>query len=387
MFPTKGPYSLRRIKIIENYKHIRHTYHNSNVMKKRLEADLVSIAHRILQLKNKSDINQLFLETQKLYEKLSVLRFVNEHYGTVQPTIGHAEIEKDIEAFYDKSDELPVETMIEMTEIVPVEEVPAEEEPTEEVIFKYAPIEEAPTEEESTTEEVDEELTAEEVEDLGDFAADIVEQPLEDIEAIEEEAEENKIEAEKTVEIEDSENEDEIAEDEEPVTDIEAVTDFNTDFELTEETEVEIPKKEQTMQISFEDLLGGHYSEPHFVKVDEVPALPPETVFEAVEKIEEKEIIPITVPEKMVEPKTVSLNDKLSKGIEIDLNDRIAFVKHLFGNSNEDYNRVLSQLITFDNFYETRNFIEEMVKPDYNNWEGKDDYAERFMDIIEKKFL
>jgi hypothetical protein len=35
----------------------------------------------------------------------------------------------------------------------------------------------------------------------------------------------------------------------------------------------------------------------------------------------------------------------------------------------------LNQLITFDNFYETRNFIEEMVKPDYNNWEGKDDYA------------
>ena len=45
-------------------------------MKKKLEADLISIAHRILQLKNKSDINQLYLETQKLYEKLSVLRFV-----------------------------------------------------------------------------------------------------------------------------------------------------------------------------------------------------------------------------------------------------------------------------------------------------------------------
>ncbi|MEZ7506419.1 hypothetical protein [Flavobacterium sp. Arc2] len=376
-------------------------------MKKRLEADLVSIAHRILQLKNKSDINQLFLETQKLYEKLSVLRFVNEHYGTVQPTIGHAEIEKDIQAFYDKSEELPVETMIEMTEIVPVKEVPEKEEPTEDVIFKYAPIEETPaeevniqepaateepTEEKSTTEEVDEELTAEEAEELGDFAADIAEQPLEDIEAIEEEAEENKTETEETDEVEDREDEEEnteeeMVEDEEPVTEKEAVTDFNTDFELTEETEVETPKKEQTMQISFEDLLGGHYSEPHFVKVDEVPALPPETVFEAVEKTEEKEIAPIKAPEKTVESKTVSLNDKLSKGIEIDLNDRIAFVKHLFGNSNEDYNRVLSQLITFDNFYETRNFIEEMVKPDYNNWEGKDDYAERFMDIIEKKFL
>lgn len=386
MFATKGDCSLSRIKIIENYKHIRHIYHNSNVMKKRLEADLVSIAHRILQLKNKSDINQLFLESQKLYEKLSVLRFVNEHYGTTMPTIGHAEIEKEIEAFYDKSEELPVETM---TEIVPVEEVTAEEEPTENVIFKYAPIEETPaeevfiqepvaaektTEEKSNTEKVDEKLTAEEVEDLGDFAADIVEQPIEDIEAIEEEAEENKTETEETDEVDDSD-------DEEPISEKEA------DFERTEETEVEIPKKEHTMQISFEDLLGGHYSEPDFVKVDEIQPLAPETIFEAVTKTEEKETPPAITPEKPTEIKKVSINDSFSKGIDIDLNDRIAFVKHLFGNSNEDYNRVLNQLITFNNFYETRNFIEEMVKPDYNNWEGKDDYAERFMDIIEKKFL
>jgi hypothetical protein len=38
----------------------------------------------------------------------------------------------------------------------------------------------------------------------------------------------------------------------------------------------------------FEDLLGGPYSEPDFVKVDEIEALPPETLFEAVEKIEDK---------------------------------------------------------------------------------------------------
>jgi hypothetical protein len=76
------------------------------------------------------------------------------------------------------------------------------------------------------------------------------------------------------------------------------------------------------------------------------------------------------------------LNDKFSK-VDIDLNDRIAFVKHLFGNSSEDYNRVLNQLITFDNFYETRNFIDEMVKPTIIIGKEKS-YAERFMDIIEK---
>jgi hypothetical protein len=48
---------------------------------------LISIAHRILQLKNKSDINQLYSETQKLYEKLAVLKFVEEQYGAIKPTI------------------------------------------------------------------------------------------------------------------------------------------------------------------------------------------------------------------------------------------------------------------------------------------------------------
>ncbi|TDE06525.1 hypothetical protein [Flavobacterium hiemivividum] len=369
-------------------------------MKKRLEADLVSIAHRILQLKNKSDINQLFLETQKLYEKLSVLRFVDEQYGEVRPTIGQAEIEKDIEAFYDKSDHLPVETMIEMTEMVPVEEISAEEIPTAEVADEQAASEEISAEDESveepmateeTTEEKndtdEEELTAEDVNELGDFAADIIEQPVEDVEAIEEEkVSNNENDSEEIAE----ETEKIIAENEEvenEETKEEPATEFKSAFELTEEIEVETPMKAPAMQITFEDLLGGHYSEPEFVKVNDIESLQPQMVFEAVAKTEEKEIIPTIAAEKTPETKTISINDTFSKGINIDLNDQIAFVKHLFGNSNEDYNRVLNQLITFDNFYETRNFIEEMVKPDYNNWDGKADYEERFMDIIEKKFL
>ncbi len=125
-----------------------------------------------------------------------------------------------------------------------------------------------------------------------------------------------------------------------------------------------------------------YYSEAQFVKVDstETTKTNTTTAFDlAFDKVE-------TLTEEK-ENKAKSLNDKLAKGISIDLNDRIGFVKHLFGNSNEDYNRVLSQLNSFNNFYETKTFIDEMVKPDYNNWEGKDDYANRFMEIVEKKFL
>lgn len=85
-------------------------------------------------------------------------------------------------------------------------------------------------------------------------------------------------------------------------------------------------------------------------------------------------------------PKSKSLNDKLTKELQIGLNDKLAFVKHLFGDNMEDYNRVLSQLNTIDTEERSVAFINNMVKPEYNNWEGKDEYETRFMSLIERKF-
>ena len=76
----------------------------------------------------------------------------------------------------------------------------------------------------------------------------------------------------------------------------------------------------------------------------------------------------------------------MTKGITIGLNDRVGFVNHLFGGSNEDFNRVLSQLNTFDTFQDAKNFIEDLVKPDYNEWKGKEDFQERFLEVVENKF-
>lgn len=50
-------------------------------MKKKLESDLISIAHRILKLKGKEDINALQQEVKVLYERLTILKFVEEHFG------------------------------------------------------------------------------------------------------------------------------------------------------------------------------------------------------------------------------------------------------------------------------------------------------------------
>lgn len=86
------------------------------------------------------------------------------------------------------------------------------------------------------------------------------------------------------------------------------------------------------------------------------------------------------------ESRSKSLNDSINKGLTIGLNDRLAFVKHLFEGQTEDYTRVLSQINTMDSFEEAERFIVENVKPDYHNWQNKEVYSERFMLIIEKSF-
>ncbi len=88
----------------------------------------------------------------------------------------------------------------------------------------------------------------------------------------------------------------------------------------------------------------------------------------------------------MTESRARSLNDTINKGLNIGLNDRLAFIKHLFEGQTEDYTRVLSQINTMENFEEAQSFIKGKVKPDYNHWLNKEEYSERFMNIIEKRF-
>ncbi|MBP6424270.1 MAG: hypothetical protein KA278_00960 [Flavobacterium sp.] len=300
-------------------------------MKKRLEADLVSIAHRILQLKNKSDINQLYLESQKLYEKLALLRFVDEHFGDSKPTIGQVAIEEKIEAAFEAiENEVPTAITIEEINIPEIEETP-------ELV-----------------------LEEEEQEEMTEMEEPVFEES-EDLETLDDEDEEE--------------------------TEMPFIPAFELEKEEEEELIEEAPKQE-AVQISFEELIGGDFSDDLFVKVESNTF---ETPIEEEQEVETEagtfDLDEMKLPEEEETSKSVSLNEKLAKGINIDLNDRIAFTKHLFGNDPEDYNRVLNQLITFNTFYETRDFIRDMVKPDYNNWEGKEEYEERFMEIIEKKFL
>lgn len=346
-------------------------------MKKKLEADLISIAHRVLKLKGKEDVVQLHQEAQKLVEKLAVLRFYEENINVVKNEISEEELEEKLFAEAPSQPEVVVKEE-EVKAEVPTETI-AEEETEEEVAEQVvAQDEETEVQEEALEEkeEIEEVVTQKEETEVQEEA---IEEKEEEEEVVTQK-EETKVQEEASEEKEESVKE----EKQEPL--------FNPMFELAADEEEKPASKLEQKQISFEDLLGSGYKEPEFVKVDDVPQeveKVTEITFEKVEEVITPDVKIETTTETFTiktEHKTSSLNDTLIKGINIGLNDRIAFVKHLFGGSNEDFNRVISQISTYDSFEEVQQFIVDMVKPDYNNWEGKEEYADRFMNLVEKKF-
>ena len=277
-------------------------------MKKKLEAELISIAHRVLKLKNREETKQLQQETKRLYEKLTILRFYEENFEAFKNEIALDALENKIEN-------------------------PAIE---EDIVVKQPTIEE----------EVKVETTIE-----------TIEEPLRK----EDDSKAPQVALFDGIQMENYKEVDFVKVEEVPVA-VEEAT--NLTFEKTPESIVEeeevINQPESSKEAIFEEI------EPEIIK--------PEVVFEAKKEVVEEE------------PRTMSLNDRLTKGISFGLNDRIAFEKRLFGGNPDDFNRVVSQLNTFDSFEEARGFINDFVKPDYNNWDGKEEFENRFLEIIERKF-
>ena len=152
---------------------------------------------------------------------------------------------------------------------------------------------------------------------------------------------------------------------------VDTAPDFTSEKKSTPPVQIEVPKKEvRPTNEPEKDVIPTPNLEDEFK--DAISADYAADLFESAEKIE--------ITKK-------SLNDKLSqKEIQIGLNDRIAFVKHLFNGSQADFTRVLSQLNSFETESHAKQFINTVVKPDFN-WEEKIEYEERFLSLIERKFL
>ncbi|WP_053976712.1 hypothetical protein [Mangrovimonas xylaniphaga] len=245
-------------------------------MKKKLESELMSIAHRILKLKGRDDVEKMHTEVGALYEKLSVLKFLHSNFEGEMPSIGS---DSSFFEMLDKAFNNTVSDSIEVEDRV------------------YTDIDDTQHEE----------IMEPAIEKIKDIVAQMPEET----------------------------------------------------HQIDELFESAVPKNEYRSDV-FEDITAGFEETPVF-----------EPVTEANARFETKK----------------SLNDKLKRGgIAIGLNDKIAFIKHLFDGRNEDYDRVLSQINTSESFEEASNLIQNIVKPDYNQWHGKEAYEERFMEIIESKF-
>ncbi|WP_053990524.1 hypothetical protein [Mangrovimonas sp. TPBH4] len=245
-------------------------------MKKKLESELMSIAHRILKLKGRDDVEKMHVEVGALYEKLSVLKFLHNNFEGEIPSIGS---DSSFFGMLDKAFNNTVSDSIEVEDRI------------------YTDIDDTQHEE----------IMEPAIEKIKDIVAQMPEETQ----------------------------------------------------QIDELFESAVPKTELRNDV-FEDITAGFEETPVF-----------EPVTEANARFEAKK----------------SLNDKLKRGgITIGLNDKIAFIKHLFDGRNEDYDRVLSQINTSESFEEASNLIQNIVKPDYNQWQGKEAYEERFMEIIESKF-
>ncbi|WP_213524296.1 hypothetical protein [Nonlabens sp.] len=276
-------------------------------MKKKIAADLTSLAHRILQLKQKEDVSELQAIAKELYEKLTVLAFTEKHFADILPSAGNEEIERRLSNAFTEAQEDVDSITGDVEKVMGGAQEEAQE------AFANHDLSDLfmPADEEDTREEI-------ELPGMATISKMVQEMP------------------------------DEVPE-----------TSAKIDIPKEEQEKIEIPDPKRYTKNDLEEITADFQTMPVFER---------------------------KVNDTKSDEKPVSLNDRLHKGLKFGMNDRLGFIKHLFNGSDQDFNRVISQLNTRNSYEDAQSFINSMVKPDYNNWEGKDAYANRFMELVEKNY-
>lgn len=146
-------------------------------MHKKLESDLISIAHRILKMKNKEDVFELRDVSKEVYEKLSILAFVEEYINTT-PNLDKSkdELLSEVENGFINKEEATV--LDELKEVETKNEVKIETE--EKVIFNLID-ENLDVEENISNLDLKDEVVEEELESKPE---EVLEQPFDELENI-----------------------------------------------------------------------------------------------------------------------------------------------------------------------------------------------------------
>lgn len=150
--------------------------------------------------------------------------------------------------------------------------------------------------------------------------------------------------------------------------------------------------------VDLDDNQEDEIMEPVIEKIKDIVAqMPPETqqvddlIAAVIPKIEygknDLESITAGFEETPIFDPVSNLSDDLKISINIGPNDKLIFVEQLFDGQSTDYDRVISQLNTSASFEEAKHLILNVIKPDYNNWEGKEGIESFFLKLIEAKFV
>ena len=296
-------------------------------MHKKLAADLTSLAHSILQMKNKEDVFALKTKAHEVYEKLAVLAFVEEYINNT-PNPDHTKEE--------------LVTMVRNATDLIDKELP----------------------------EIDTEQT-------------LQEKVIESSESIEQEVENNSSLIEEEW-LQDPDIQDFLERVDEPGPWSEEDDKIQTVGGLTNDKGsgfMDFQKKQDEFDEMDLDKDGIVTTEEEIIE-----DINPSNDLPTLEEELKDTISADVVLDLFDNAQKKSLNDKLQGDIQIGLNDRIAFVKNLFGGSQEDFNRVVSQLNSFKTLKEAKKFINKIVKPDYD-WTDKEEVEERFMNKFFGFFL
>ena len=336
-------------------------------MKKALEAELISLAHKILQLKGKKDVSELKHIAAEVYEKLSILDFAEKHFDGPKPTIGKKRVteilsENDEAAAKEKVEPKAAEVSTEKAE--PKQDIEPEIEPEPEV---------------ETELEVEREGPKNQSREKTENSASSFEPEGNEQEPVSSQTEEPKKESKpKSENVEDSGVHYDDLPQFEPVKKSEPEqkpnpTEKRKEIEKPRENDAGSKEKAEDSDDLFE---AKETPETKASKPEKKPVEPSPDLFSSEEQ-----------PKTRNNPDQhqFSLNDRLKKGIQIGLNDRLVFIKHLFNGSAPDYNRVLSQLNTMNSYDEAEDFLLTQVKPDYD-WEDEEKYEKNFLRTLENRF-
>lgn len=304
-------------------------------MKKTLEDELMSLAHRILQLRGRENLDDLQQAARELYEKLTILVFTENHFKDTPSPLKPEEVQQALE-----KDTPPEQT------------APTSPSQPDKEAYSFTPnnsystVEKKPEQEKAVASQAPAGLN-----ESGDNLQENTKNPSP-----------QKRQALHNAADKDLKNEVDLG-------DIAVNFDDLPEFEPANTPQSITKQKDQTETQSSSKPATD--SKKPAQEAQEQEHAPTPNLFSAKPKTKND----LSFHQK-------SLNERLNNGLKFGLNDRLAFINQLFEGNATDFNRVISQLNTFQNFEEAQQFIAEQVKPDYN-WQAHPISEERFLKSVE----